>query len=385
MKLARILVVDDDSGVLRSVERVLGHDYQVMCTRSPQDVIELAESFEPDLAILDIRMPEMDGFEVMGRLKARKPDLDIILMTGSIHELDAQLIRAIREKAFYFLQKPFDREVLLTLVERCLELRKLDKQNRLHRMRLEKELADARAFQRGLLPAEQGYVGGLAVSARYIPCSELGGDFYDYAEAGPECATFIVADVSGHSAMAAMLTGIVKAAFHSAHVDAYAPLSIVGRISTGLQAFSAEQFVTVVCVRFSMGGSVLEYVNAGHPPGILWGTSRAPKLLAATGPLISPAFPEASWVQETLPTEHEDRLLLFTDGVEEMEGDQGFFGLERIVNEIKKGQSDGPGLLDQILRSAREFSGGRPLQDDLTLLTVNLSAGAIVSGPKISK
>jgi sigma-B regulation protein RsbU (phosphoserine phosphatase) len=155
---------------------VLGHDYEVASTRSPQEAIHLTENFEPDLAILDIRMPEMDGFELMGRLKAARPDLDIILMTGSIYELDAQLIRAIREKAFYFLQKPFDREVLLTLVERCLELRKLDRQNRLHLMRLEKELAEASRFNEASLPAEQGCVGRPCRLARYI-LFELGGDF----------------------------------------------------------------------------------------------------------------------------------------------------------------------------------------------------------------
>src|SRR5262245_34791438 len=121
MKLARIVVVDDDSGVLRSVERVMGRNYEVSSNISPQEAILRTEHFVPDLAILDIRMPGMDGFELMGRLKAVRSDLYIILMTGSIHELDTQLIRAIREKAFYFLQKPFDREVLLTLVERCLE------------------------------------------------------------------------------------------------------------------------------------------------------------------------------------------------------------------------------------------------------------------------
>lgn len=372
MKLARILVVDDESGVLRSVERVLRHDYEVACSRSPQEALQLATSFEPDLAILDIRMPEMDGFELMGQLKATQPDLDIILMTGSIHELDAQLTRAIREKAFYFLQKPFDREVLLTLVERCLELRGLDRQNRLHLIRIERELAEARAFQQSLLPPERGCVGGFSVSARYLPCSELGGDFYDYAAVGQDCATAVVADVSGHGATAAMLTAIVKSAFHSASVDAYAPLSIVERISSGLQAFSSELFVTLVCVRVSTAEAVLEYANAGHPPGILWGTGCVPAFLEATGPLVSPIFPRSTWRQEILPLENRDRLLLFTDGFQEIGGDEGFFDMEHIVEKVTKSQQDGAELLDELLRSARELSGGRRLQDDLTLLTMNL-------------
>ncbi len=112
-------------------------------------------------------------------------------MTGSVRELDAQLIRALREKAFYFLQKPFDREVLQTLVERCLDLRRLEKENQRHLKRLEQELAEARAFQQSLLPPEQGWVGGVSVAARYLPSSELGGDFYDYVAVGQD---------GGHSA-----------------------------------------------------------------------------------------------------------------------------------------------------------------------------------------
>ena len=97
-------------------------------------------------------MPEMDGFQLMEELQSLDPELEVIFMTGSIHEIDAKLIKAIRKDAFYFLQKPFDRGVLLTLVERCLELKRLDRENREHQLRMERELGDARAFQQSLLP-----------------------------------------------------------------------------------------------------------------------------------------------------------------------------------------------------------------------------------------
>src|SRR5215472_1106602 len=103
MSLWRILVVDDEAGMLRSVERVLGQDYGVAATRSPREALALARGFNPDLAILDIQMSEMDGFQLMEELRALDSELDVILMTGSIHELDAKLIRAIRKDAFYFL------------------------------------------------------------------------------------------------------------------------------------------------------------------------------------------------------------------------------------------------------------------------------------------
>src|SRR2546425_4105149 len=91
--------------MLRSVERVLSHDYKVAATRMPREALDLAKTFNPDLAILDIQMPDMDGFELMEKLQAIHPEIDIILMTGSIHELDAKLIRAIRKEAFYFLDR----------------------------------------------------------------------------------------------------------------------------------------------------------------------------------------------------------------------------------------------------------------------------------------
>ena len=122
-RASRILVVDDEPGMVRAVERVLGAAHRVIGSESSAQALALAHEFNPDLVILDIRMPELDGFELMVRLKANHPDVDVILMTGSVDDLDQKLIRAIRERAFYFIQKPFDREVLHALVDRCLELR----------------------------------------------------------------------------------------------------------------------------------------------------------------------------------------------------------------------------------------------------------------------
>ena len=70
---SRILVVDDEPGILRAVERVLGDTHHVRGTSSSKDAVSLAAEFLPELAIVDIRMPEVDGFELMARLKTRLP------------------------------------------------------------------------------------------------------------------------------------------------------------------------------------------------------------------------------------------------------------------------------------------------------------------------
>jgi sigma-B regulation protein RsbU (phosphoserine phosphatase) len=366
----RILVVDDEAGMLRSVERVLGQDYRVASTRSSREAAELATTFEPDLAILDIQMPEMDGFQLMEALQALDPELNVIFMTGSVHEIDAKLIKAIRKDAFYFLQKPFDRGVLLSLVERCLELKRLDRSNRDYLLHIETELGDARAFQQSLLPPASGKVGGISIFARYIPCSELAGDLYDYAALTPDGAAILVADVSGHGAGAAMLTGTVKSAFHAASADLYEPARVVERVANGIRAFGHYHFVTLICAR--VRNEWLDFVNAGHPPGILWGSATGAALLEATGPLVSPAL-DCSWEQRTMQVKRgSDRLVLFTDALIEAEAESGPYGVERLVEEVRKGPSDGSALSEHILESVRKFMAGQPINDDLTLVVADL-------------
>ncbi|HXJ96922.1 MAG TPA: SpoIIE family protein phosphatase [Terriglobia bacterium] len=366
----RILVVDDEAGMLRSVQRVLGQDYKVAATRSSREAFGLTREFKPDLAILDIQMSEMDGFQLMEELRALDPELDVILMTGSIHELDAKLIRAIRKDAFYFLQKPFDRGVLLSLVERCLERKQLDRSNRQHLLRMEKELGDARAFQHSMLPPGSAEVGGIFVCAHYIPCTELGGDFYDYAALPSEGAVIVVADVSGHGASAAMLTGVVKSAFHSASADAYEPICVVERVASATRAFGDHHFISLICARVRNGS--LDFVNAGHPPGILSNVKTQAPLLEGTGPIISPAF-DGSWEQSTVPVQRgSDRIVLFTDGLTEADSESGDFGLARLVEEVGKRAIDGNTLSERILESVRRFAAGRSFKDDLTLVVADL-------------
>jgi phosphoserine phosphatase RsbU/P len=370
MSLWRILVVDDEAGMLRSVERVLGRDYNVANARSPREALGLARTFKPDLAILDIQMPEMDGFQLMEELQALDPELDVIFMTGSVHEIDAKLIKAIRKDAFYFLQKPFDRGVLLSLVERCLEMKRLDRSNRDHQLRMEKELGAARAFQQSLLPPGSGKVGGISVFAHYIPCSELAGDFYDYAAVSPDGVAVLVADVSGHGASAAMLTGTVKSAFHAASADLYEPSCVVDRVANGIRAFGHHHFITLICARVQNGA--LDFVNAGHPPGLLLNGATGVALLESTGPIISPAF-SFSWEQQTMRVKRGcDRIVLFTDAMIEAEGESGEYGLDRLVQEVQKGPMDGKALSEQILESVRQFMANRLINDDLTLVIADL-------------
>src|SRR5262245_19272857 len=228
-------------------------------------------------------------------------------MTGSVDDLDDKLIRALRSPAFYFIQKPFDRDVLKTLVERCLELRWRRQESSRHLERLEREMAEARTFQQSLLPDAEKVINGLGISCRFAPCARLGGDLYDYAVANRGQTALLIADVSGHGVSASMLTGVVKSAFHASHLDGSAPLAVVNRVSAGLAAFAADRFVTLFSALVTTDEEKLRFVNAGHPSVALWSEIQELSWLESTGPIISPVLP-STWEARTVLLRKGDQL-----------------------------------------------------------------------------
>jgi sigma-B regulation protein RsbU (phosphoserine phosphatase) len=370
---ATILIVDDDPGILRAVSRVLGRRHKVTCVATGAEALREVSRLRPDLAVVDIRLPEMTGFEVTRGLKAALPDVDVILMTGNAEEPDENLIRAIDEGAFYFIQKPFDRRVLLTLVNRCLELRALRGERELFLRRVERELEEARRFQLSLLPPPRFERAGVSVAARYIACSELAGDFYDYVEAGDGAVALVIADVVGHGASAAMMTGVVKAAFRSSHVDGYEPLAVIGRIREGINDFDPGRFVTLFCARLDPRRLELTYVNAGHPEPMVRRRSESPVLLDTTGPILSSALAELPCQQATLSLEPGDSLLFYTDGITEAHGPIEMFGRQRLIDSLILSDHRGLDLIDDLLAEVAAFTGSASYKDDVTILTLDLA------------
>jgi sigma-B regulation protein RsbU (phosphoserine phosphatase) len=262
--------------------------------------------------------------------------------------------------------------VLKTLVERCLELRWRREDHRQNLKRLEREIAEARAFQQSLLPERQALVNGVSIACRYTPCSALGGDLCDYTDAASGRTALLVADVSGHGLSAAMLTGIVKSAFQAARADGFEPAAVVRRVAIGLAAFSFERFVTLVAGVIAPDDDSFRYVNAGHPPIAVWGATRTPLWLESTGPLVSPALPAATWEVRSIAMHRGDQLLLYSDGVSDLLADSDGRAEASITSAIDRATGGGGALLDTLIGDVRNKLAGEPQPDDLTLLTASI-------------
>lgn len=366
----RLLLVDDDAAMLHTTERILKGQYDVHSALTPSQALELGGPDPFDLAIVDIRMPEMDGFELMARLKDRDPALDVILMTGSTNDTDARLTRAIRENAFFFINKPFHRDVLLALVQRCLDARRLERENESTMSRLRHELHASRMFQHSLLPGAAAASQVFEFAARYEPFAELCGDFYDLAPTRSGVA-LLVTDVVGHGAPAAMLTGMIKLAFHGAAGDDHAPSVVMQRIYDSSRLFPYDKHISAFCARLNEKTRSFEYVSAGHPPAFVRRATGGLERLDASATYIHPGL-EWHCEQRVVPFQKGDRLLVYTDGlIEALDPSGEIFGLPRLEAALETLSMGSASDLTRAVRDVlRAFQAGRPLEDDLTIAAV---------------
>ena len=379
MNRPRILVVDDNAGQRRAVERVLESAYDVDTACNGQEALTKAQPCAFDIALVDIRMPGMDGLELLSHLKANDRDLDVILMTGSASDGDSRLVRAVRGGAFYFVQKPFHRDVLLALVQRCMDLRRLRESEHAHTNQLATELDAARRFQQHMLPAMSAAYPGVELAAIYEPSLELCGDFFEY-EGIQRGMALLVADVAGKGAGAAMLTGMVKQAFRSSEREAFQPAVVLQRAFDGCKIFTGERHLTACAARIRFTGNRLEVLGTyGHPPAYRITPRGELTELPPTADTLHPAFDNWGFEQKTFEFNAGDCLIVFTDGLVESRraGDNEQFGFERVEAAIRSGPRDSASDLCKSIREALwTFQQGRPPEDDLTIVVVRRTVGA---------
>ncbi|HEX7089328.1 MAG TPA: sigma-54 dependent transcriptional regulator [Longimicrobiales bacterium] len=125
----RVLVVDDESAILHTLQILLrGEGFEVAVARSGREALERFADFRPDVVLTDIRMPGMDGLELLATLRKEDPEVPVILMTAQASLQSA--VQAVNEGAFYYLQKPFSNGDLVALCRRAGETRELKRENR---------------------------------------------------------------------------------------------------------------------------------------------------------------------------------------------------------------------------------------------------------------
>ncbi|MFO7302922.1 MAG: SpoIIE family protein phosphatase [Acidobacteriota bacterium] len=371
-----ILVVDDSAVNLQVLVRTLsGNGHRILAARDGATALAIARRAKPDLVLLDVMMPELDGFEVCRMLKAAPDTSDTAVIFLSARGDVSDKVSGLELGAVDYITKPIQAEEVLARVAGQLTRRALERELRWHRDRLERELEGAAAMQRLLLPAALPSPALAGFAAYYRTSRHAGGDYYDVLDLGGDRYGVLVADVSGHGAPAAIVMAMIHAVVHGyrgAPDDPPAMLRYLNEHFVYLR--DTPMFATALYGVIDVPRRTLRLSCAGHPPPLHLASDSRPGELGidAVMPLFWDAFDAVPCTEHHL--EPGDRLLFYTDGVTDREGPEGArYETEQLVSLLQRiGHCTPTAMIDHIVADLDAFAAGCEPGDDQTLVVVGL-------------
>src|SRR5580765_4508977 len=372
-----ILIVDDTPINIGVISGALKDMYKTKVATSGERALVIANGDDkPDLILLDVMMPEMDGYEVCRRLKAN-PDtreIPVIFLTGQTAADDET--KGFEAGAVDYIHKPFSEAVVKARVRTHLMLREAHAQLAKQLIAINIEMEMARQIQLSILPKETPKLPGIEIVARYLPMTSVAGDFYDFIVVDEKRIGILVADVSGHGLPSALIASMLQVALTAQVGHAGDPARVLSGLNQALCGKFEDSFVTAAYVFVDLEKKLLTYAGAGHPPLLfLAGADGTAKEVLENG-LFLGLFPEATYESLELPIKAGDRGLLYTDGIPETKNPTEVeFGTNRIKRFMETNQKlSGDRFTDLLiddLSTWAERPRGQGQQDDITVLTID--------------
>ena len=388
-KCRKLLVVDDDTIVRQSTMAYLEDSgFDVIGASDGRSGLELFRQYLPDLVLTDLRMPAMDGLQVLQAVTELAPGLPVIVISGA--GVMGDVVEALRLGASDFLIKPVvDMEVLVHSVRKSLERRDLIDQNSRYREKLEVANRDlkehlqvlerdqlaGRQVQKRLLPPTPAYKGGYQIAQRVVPSLYLSGDCIDYAYLSDRYLAFYLVDVSGHGASSAFVTIWLKhLVTHMAQEEGLfgdsdsftkGPAVMLERVNRELHKTRLDHHMTAFVGVVDTFDNRLSYSVAGHlPMPILCAAGKAEYLLGQGKPVG--IFKDVEWpvYQRDLPEKFE--LACFSDGVLEILPPDDLCSKEEYLLDLLGKTGGNIEALGEVLRLGAIEDG----PDDIAVLTL---------------
>ena len=374
-----VLLVDDAPSNIQTANSILKDIYKIRIATNGAKALELVKVTPyPDLILLDVMMPGMDGYEVCTRLKAdpETRDIPVIFLTGQTETEDET--RGFDVGAVDYIHKPFSPAVVKARVQTHLVLRGIREQLAQQLLAIQKELETARLIQQSILPESVPQMAGLDIAARYVPMTAVAGDFYDFIVLDCKRVGILVADVSGHGMPAALIASMLKIALAAQADHAADPARVLQGLNQALCGKFQHHYVTAAYAFVDMEKRTLTYAGAGHPPLLLWGASSRDVRDIAENGLFLGRFNFATYSSVEVPLKPGDWGLLYTDGIPETTNvGQVEFGTERFRQFLAAEQNTSADqFADRLLEELSRWSAhrqGEDLDDDVTMVAIHVS------------
>ena len=377
--LGKILLVDDEPLNRDMLSRRLQkRELQVIQAGSGAEALALIETEFPELVLLDVMMPEMDGIETLRKIREKHPAQELPVIMVTARDAADDIVEALELGANDYLTKPVDFQIALARIRTQLSLRKATHENALYTKRAELEMKLARTVYRALLPSGFPELKQFSFGLVFEPCFSIGGDFFEIISYPETHQTGILfADVSGHGVSGAILTSMFKAWVNMAFREHALPKDALRWLNEKIsEDFPAGYFVCVFFVMLDERTGEVSYFSASPDVPLLMRRDGTIEEVSDGGRPLGlfsmdidddKLFPAGS-----LTLEPGETLILFTDGLPDIQNKCGNrIGLSGVTDWLKETGLAAPQVMaDALFGRAHTLLAGRNQEDDLMIMAI---------------
>ncbi len=375
----RVLIVDDVKANVDVLVQALSGEYKLSVALSGQQAMDAVRRTPPDLVLLDIVMPDIDGYEVCRRLRAAEATRELPIMFLSSLEDVSDKTLGFEVGGNDYLTKPFE---VLEVKARVRSLLKAKAYADAVKEAAERDLRIAREIQMGLLPANLPALinaTGLDIHAILEPARQVGGDLYEVMRLGADRVLVAVGDVSGKGIPAALFMAVTMTLLRTLAREGLGPEEILRRLNDELLEQNPRgMFVTMQCLLFDLAARTVECASAGHHAAIRVMPGGAAQPVFTTSGRVLALMPAERIASETIELRKGESLVLFTDGVSEaFSVSDEAFGDDRLIAHLQSSPgADAHETTLGVLEAVRQHAAGAKQSDDITVMTVRCMGDA---------
>ncbi len=381
IKNARVLLVDDNEFSIRLLSEIIAKQgfTQVETARDGAEALEKTHQFKPDIVLLDMMMPKMNGFEYCEQVRAvpEFKKMPILVITGISDSMEK--VRAFEVGATDLINKPFGQDELLARMRVHLNNRALLQGLREYRRRTAEELESARHMQEQLLPKQQQVQKistqyGVKIHSHYEPSSELGGDFWGIYERDADNMLLYMVDFSGHGVSAALnvfrLHALLEEVLPTHGGNPAKCLEVLNQKLFGL--LPTGHFATMMCLKFTVSSSRLTYASAAAMEPMIKRKGGECFILDSSG------FPlgvsgKSTYQNHEVPFTKGERLILYSDALVEARNREGCMMPSAFLTDAIMHSGSLETITENIVNAAKQHACG-VIKDDLTAVLIERSA-----------
>jgi len=404
---ARILVVDDDEVNRKVIEgfcTIAG--YELIHAHDGPTALQVLETHDIDLVLLDLMLPGMSGYEVCQKIRQSEKFSTIPVIMVTARDSASDMVRGFVSGANDYITKPFTRSELLIRIEnqlaikqmlelehsighelnkevgldrglyqRSIELKQITTQILAWERVIKEDMEVARAFQKRLMACPT-HIPGVNYNVLYQPLAELSGDVYDIIKLTPGVIRVFIADATGHGITASLNTVKILSEYSSVKETMGSPQDLLTFLNQRFMQLFKDYGIIFTCLiaDIHLKDEKISIVSAGHPPACVISNGTV-NFIKPNGPIIGLAS-NYQYQPTIVPFKNNDIFLMYTDGLPESIYAQSKYSKIPFENEydklkeiIEKNYDSGSleNLCTSLLR-LDSFESNAFITDDITII-----------------